>query len=178
VAFNKARYIVICFAVCAAGALLGHAFRRITRHSSGFDTSDWPSRGSGESLVEYFDPQCAISLQVHRELDTLFSASKRKFRQTTVLVEMSPDDPRHWAYALCSASDADVWTLSSELARGDFSRIARSPSVNAGHCAQRIRSATQHLADIQGKLATPFIEFRGTFYAGYDGFLKLRSVLQ
>jgi hypothetical protein len=162
-----------CVLVIALGLLCGqHLIPQRPRAS--FDVHVWPSRGSGESLVEYFDPSCALSRQTHSDLDLIYAKSPTRFRQTMVLISMQPRPPEPWAAAICATSSDDVWRLASEVARGSSKPV--SPSTD--QCRQRVRVATQHTIELQGQLGAPLVEFRGKLYRGYREVTQLEELLR
>jgi hypothetical protein len=57
-------FCALTVAVPAAGFLTG----RVIANGVGtgqFDVREWPTRGAGPRLVEYFDPECAASRAFH-----------------------------------------------------------------------------------------------------------------
>jgi len=163
-------------------ALAGFALTRVGARSTGespFTLGEWPARGSGEVLVEYFDPGCAISQMVHADLDRLFTAHPEAIRHVMVPVKIVSESGVGWAEVLCASEHA--WSLASRLVRVTEKPSPDEVSQALGRplCHDRVQRATNHLVSLQGqRVLVPAVEYREHLYVGLPEIQELLAPIQ
>lgn len=166
-------------AICGAGIWTGRWLARAdTRH---FDVGEWPARGNGPRLVEFYDPRCAASRAVHLRLADLLGDSPAV---THVLVPVAIGRGATAAPAdfLCAMTPPQAFAAATAWA----GRGGPDPAVTGGPadervaaCARSVEQATEHTADLSpdGVAEAPIVVFGGRVYAGNGSWPILEAAL-
>ncbi len=162
-------------ALSAAAVLFGIALYRCAFHKAApvFAAKDWPSRGSGEVVIEFFDPSCGFAREFHQRLRAAYQ--KRSFHWTIVPVAIAVD-ARPAAAAMCEFGDAAMsYADDISMAPSQVAQVADATP----RCVERLAVANQYFASItNNQPSVPTVLFRGKVFQGLDDFDALALALE
>jgi hypothetical protein len=165
-------------AICSAGVLTGMLFARAD--AKRFDVSEWPRRGNGSRLIEYYDPRCAASRAVHLRLAELLGEPP-KVEHVLVPVAITRGTGAAPADLLCAMAGPHAFATAAAWAkRGGPDPAARGPlDERVVACARSVEQATRHTADLSpdGIVEAPIVDFGGRIYAGAGALPALEAAL-
>lgn len=158
-----------------AGRLLARA------ETPRFDVRDWPRRGSGPRLVEYFDPGCASSRAVHRRLDQLLGA-RPQVEHVLVPVAISRGHSATPADVLCALDGQAAFAVANTWAIAAPDPTPRDPprADRVRACAGRVEAATLRTAagSPDGMPVVPRVELAGRTFIGADTLPELEAAVR
>lgn len=165
--------------VAAVGAGVGMGARAYSRPPRLDPVEQAPRRGSGETLIEFFDPDCGYSRKLHAALAQELSRST--VTHVLVLVAAGRRKAMSLAQALCALDPVTVWDTALAWSRTRPPRVEelQLDSTRLERCAMLVDAGTRHLVDlpgIEGRRVTPVVRFRGQTYIGADSINDLRAL--
>lgn len=177
---DRLKGFLALMAVCAAGLASGRLLARPSVPR--FQLGDWPRRGSGPRLVEYFDPRCSASRAVHLRLEELLGERPR-VEHVLVPVAVSRGSGPAPADFLCAMDGPAAFAHARAWAEAGDPRASlagRRVDERTVACADLVEQATRHtqLLGPDGIPQAPIVDFGGRIYAGRDALPALEATLR
>jgi hypothetical protein len=173
------RRLLFVVALIGSGFGLGRAAGTLA--DSAATDEEWPARGQGPTLTEYFDPQCGQSRHFHLELVELLAKSPR-VRHVLVPIALDRDDGHPPADLLCATPPERTWELAMAWSRHSPSsedQVQVDPA-RLETCTRRVIEATQETARLHaaGVPVSPLVELNGRVYVGRPSLEDLERALR
>jgi hypothetical protein len=175
--FVRLLWIPIALIVSIAGFVTGR-----TLGWPRFAEADWPRRGSGPQLIEYFDPACAWSRAFHGRLDEL-AAKMPRVEHVLVPVSISRGSAPTDADRLCAVPRDRVFEVARAWAKNGVDlALASEAGLDVGRlasCAGKVELATRHTATLNEDRAptAPLATLGGHTYVGLTDLPALEAAL-
>lgn len=166
-------------AFAGGGVITGFLISNRVEPAPSFSVADWPASGMGEELVEFYDPACAMSRELDREIDLEILVSPSKIKRVLVPVAVFTSSPP-LVLSLCESSDDEAFRLARIYDDVESSKLP-TPIAPQGYsrrrnCQQLIDAAGTYIKSITNDgIKAPIVRFRDRFYFGLEDFPELKS---
>ena len=146
------------------------------------EIQQWPVQGQGEQLVEFYDPACPMSRQMH--VDLTYLSQRQHFERVLVPVSLRVlPNGNTLADTMCEASDKEAFVMADiySAVGADVTPLKIAPTQHGARldCRSLVEQATLFTAGMSpdGAPAVPIVMFRNKMFVGSDSFEALRAEL-
>lgn len=168
--------IAAALAVCGVIAGKVVAITMATTSGPEFRLEDSPRRGMGRPVVEFFDPACGASREMHRHVSPML----RDYLHILVPVALAPADGSSPGEMLCRIDPQYAFDAVDALLVDGPSVLAAFPRKGSiDDCRRKVEAAAQETGRLtEGTATTPVFVFDGRVYRGLDSLASLEQSLR